>query len=323
MARALSGTTWYDEVTSATLTSGSLKEDVLNVITTISPTDTPFLSHIGRSRAISVVHIAPYDTLAARTTTGATEGASWTDAAIATPLRAVNYCQIFRQDWGISGTAEAVARYGMSSPYRYHLEKAMKQLANNVERSILMGVANIGTSSTSPIRYTGGLSVTDSANGGVLSSSVLHATGAAATFTQTELEGMLQKSWTYGGSPDAVYSGPYMKRGTILLWTTNTRNVEADTNALYGNVDVFDSFVGRVRWYLTRDMTDTSISTQPNTIACVQTDLFKFAVLREENIPLQRQGDQLRGTIITEGTLECRNPYGGAWCLTGLHGTLT
>jgi len=322
MARALTGMTWYDEVTSSTLTSGSLKEDVVNAITTISPVDTPMTSHRQRSRAISVVHIAPYDTLAARTTVGATEGASWTDTAVTTPVRAVNYCQIWRKDWGISGTAEAVARYGMTSPYRYYLEKALKELANNVERSLLTGVANIGTSSASPIRYAGGLAATDSTNGGVLAATQFYAPSSATTFTQARFETLLQYAWGQGATPDEVYVGPYMKRETLLKWTVNTRNVEADENALYGNVDVFDSFVGKTRWYLTRDLTDTSVSNQYNTIAAIQGDLFRFAVLREENIPLQRQGDQLRGTIITEGTLECRNPYGGAACITAVHDTV-
>ena len=310
--------TWYTEGDASNITTaGSLKEDIVDLIVTISPTDTPFVSHRQRSRAIQVIHIAPYDELAARSTAASSEGTSWVDTTPATPSRAVNYTQIWRKDWGVSGTQEAVAHYGMDSPYRYYLRKALKELANNIEASLLTCVGTI----TGP-RKVKGLAATSAGNGGVLSASVIYAPSTTSTFTENRFNTLCQTAWGYGADPDEVYVGPYLKRETLLKWTTNVRQVEADAMALYGNVDVYIGPFGKLRWYLSRDMTDTAASAQNNAIAVIQSDLFRFAVLREENIPLQRQGDQLRGTIITEGTLECRNPLGGALCLTAMHDTV-
>lgn len=324
MARALTGLLWYDEADSPdtpTTTSGSLKEDVVNAIVTVSPVDHPFLSHRPRTRAIQVIHISPWDELAARATTGATEGMSWVDTAVLTVRRAVNYCQIFRKDWGVSGTQEAVSHYGMGSPYRYYLRRTLKEVANNIETSLLNGVGSLGASGTA--RTVKGAAVTNSASGGVLNVTVFYTPAQSSTFTETRFNTLMQWGWSYGAEIDEVYSGPFTKRESIIRWTTNTRNVAADTLALYGNVDYYDTPFGKVRWYISRDIGDTAVSNQGNTVLCVQGDLFRFAVLREENIPLMRQGDQLRGTVIVEGTLECANPYGGSCSVTLVHDTVT
>jgi len=300
----------HDEITSGVL-KGSLRESVVDAIVTITPTDTPFLSHRPRTKCIQIIHVSPYDTLAAATNTGTTEGTSFSDATLIAPTRVENYTQIWRVDWGVSGTQEAVGHYGMDDPYRYYLKKALKLVANNMECALTKAAGTVGATN-----------VTRTCKGLVSATNVLNttfATATASTMTEAHFNTMCQAAWDNGAAIDEVYSGPYMKRATILTWTVNTRNVEADTLTLYGNVDVYVGPFGRLRWYLSRRMTENSSTHQTNDIAVIQGDLFRFAKLREENIPLHRTGDQLQGTVIVEGTLECANPYGGVYATNASH----
>lgn len=301
----------HDEITSGVL-GGSMKEDVVNAIVTIDPTDTPFVSHRRRTRAVQIIHVSPYDTLPARSTAGTTEGTSWADATLLAPTRFENYTQIWRQDWGLSGTYQAVAHYGMPNPYRYYLRKALKILANNVEAAMISSAGTVGA--TNAIRKVKGIL---SANATGPLSTFYDA--SASTMTESQFNTFCQTAWAEGASLDEVYSGPYMKRSTILTWTTNTRNVEADTMTLYGNVDVYVGPFGKLRWYLSRDVPEHAASQATDRIFVVQGDLFRFAVLREENIPLHRTGDQLQGTVIVEGTLESANPEGGILATNASH----
>lgn len=302
----------HDEITSGRPV-GSLKEDIVDAVNMISPTDHPFMVHRKQTRAIQIIHVNPYDALDSSRSTqsqGVTEGQTFIDTDPTPPSRLENYTQIWRKDWGISGTQQAVAHYGMSSPYRYYLRKALKEIGNYMENSLLKGQGTVGA--TNARRTVKGL---------VSATNVLSVSKdcTASTMTEDQFNTLCQLAWAEGANIDEVYCGPYMKRATLLSWTTNTRNVEADREILFGNVDVYVGPFGRLRWYMSRDMTETPGTPKTNDIAVIQGDLFRFAKLREENIPLNQNGDRLEGTIIVEGTLECANAKGGVYTTNASH----
>lgn len=93
---------------------GANREDLLDLISNISPYDTPFVTSAPKVRANGVLHQWLIDTLAATSTAGAIEGDDWTYTAYTTtrPSRLTNYTQIFRKDISVSETQRAVNSAG-------------------------------------------------------------------------------------------------------------------------------------------------------------------------------------------------------------------
>jgi hypothetical protein len=99
------------------------REDLSDVIYNISPTDTPIMSSIGKTKATAVYHEWQTDSLAAATTTNAlVEGATASEATLSPTSRLGNYTQIVGKTIMISGTLEAVDKAGRKS------EKALATL---------------------------------------------------------------------------------------------------------------------------------------------------------------------------------------------------
>jgi len=91
------------------------REDLTDVIYDISPTETPFMSSIGKTKATAVFHEWQTDSLSAATTNNAAvEGADASDATLSPTVRLGNYTQILQNllaNQGRSaGTTNSTAR---------------------------------------------------------------------------------------------------------------------------------------------------------------------------------------------------------------------
>ena len=87
---------------------GGLREDLLDVIVNISPTETPMLSGFKKSKANGTVHEWVTDTLGTATNTTVVEGADFSDPTLTARVRFSNYCQINREGFQVSDTLDAV-----------------------------------------------------------------------------------------------------------------------------------------------------------------------------------------------------------------------
>src|SRR6185312_524239 len=93
------------------------REDLVDEIYMISPTDTPFQAAIGKVKARAVLHEWLPDSL----------------AAVTPPSRASNRCQISYKDVIVSGTQDAVAKAGRKTEMVYQLMKRTKELRRDME----------------------------------------------------------------------------------------------------------------------------------------------------------------------------------------------
>ena len=85
------------------------REDLTDIIYDISPTETPFMSSVGKTKATAVYHEWQTDSLAAATTANAAvEGADATSATLAPTVRLGNYTQIIQKTVQVSGTLDTV-----------------------------------------------------------------------------------------------------------------------------------------------------------------------------------------------------------------------
>ena len=104
------------------------REDLIDVIYDISPTDTPFMSTVAKTSASNVYHEWQTDSLAAAATNAAVEGADASDATLSATTRVGNYTQISQKTIKISGTLESVDKAGRKSEKAYQLAKASKEI---------------------------------------------------------------------------------------------------------------------------------------------------------------------------------------------------
>ena len=140
-------------------TSAVKREDLLDVITNLKPTETQFFTGLKKSKAKSVYHEWPVDVYASVTNTSAdkktVEGADWGDGDMVSPTREGNYTQIIKEVWKISGTAQVIDTAGMSNPKAYYQAKAMINWKHKAEWSLIHGVKTAGNATTA--REMGGI----------------------------------------------------------------------------------------------------------------------------------------------------------------------
>ncbi len=105
------------------------REDLIDVIYNISPTETPFMSSIGKTKATAVYHEWQTDSLdAATTANAAVEGADASDATLSPTTRLGNYTQILQKTIKVSGTLDTVNKAGRKSEKAYQLAKASQEI---------------------------------------------------------------------------------------------------------------------------------------------------------------------------------------------------
>jgi len=206
-----------------------IREDLSNIIYDISPTDTPFMSNIGRDSASNTYFEWQTDALASASTTNAViEGADAGDADFTPTVRVANYTQISRKVISVSGTDDAVNHADMRTQMAYQQAKAAKELKRDMEAILTSNQAGVAGNSTSTARKTAGLPtwlITNSQANGATVSSMSGASGngypstawtslSTATdvaLTETMLKTAIQEVWTEGGDPSIFMVNAYNK----------------------------------------------------------------------------------------------------------------
>jgi hypothetical protein len=291
--------------------TGGAAEDILDLITQITPTDTPFLSRLGVSRAYASYHewLTDFLTTSGSTGNALVEGESALEAQLTDKTRYNNYTQISDRTFIISGTEEAVSHYGLDSQYSYQLEKAMKELKIKMEKLLLgNGTANSGAGASARIAK-GAMHFIASAGGNT-------ASGAASVSALTEsiYNTLAQAIYEDGGNPDTTFVNGFNKRRISAFASNNSRFLDMKNNKkLTGIISVYESDFGTQEIVLDRYL--MGISEMTNTGAdkgcglMVEMSKLKIAYLRKPfTNPLSTDGDRKKVQILTEYTLECLAP---------------
>ena len=134
--------TSYDQVGKA--------EDVSDIITDITPTDTPFFSMIKSEKVNARVFEWQEDSLASAANNAQVEGAAFSAGTLTATTMRTNNTQILSKVFEVSATADAVKTYGRAKETAYQMSKALKEIKRDLERAYI-GVDNAavtGNSST-------------------------------------------------------------------------------------------------------------------------------------------------------------------------------
>ena len=309
-----------------TYTSIGNREDLSDVIYSISPTDTPIMSSIGKTKATAVYHEWQTDSLAANTTANAlVEGATASDITVSPTTRLGNYTQIVGKTVMVSGTLEAVDKAGRKSEKAYQLAKVSSEIKRDMETII---TANQGQSAgnASTARTLGALlsyiksntSKNGTATTGVDPVTVGVSTrtdGTTRTFTEAMLKTVIASVFTNGGTPSTLFVSPAQKQVVSGFTGLAAQRYQVPTTGqatILAGADLYQSDFGVLsivpdRFMRTRD----ALILDPEYAA--------LAYLRPfQTNELARVGDAEKTQILAEFTLEVRNEaaHGGVFDLS-------
>lgn len=291
------------------------REDLTDVIYNISPTDTPFMTSVGKTKATAVYHEWQTDSLAAVNVSNAVvEGATASDATLSPSVRVGNRTQISQKTIKISGTLETINKAGRKSEKAYQLAKASSEIKRDMEAILLSNqVAAAGDASTA--RVLGGLQTWLSSNysGGTSGTAgnlgtTARVTGTDRAFTATILNTVIQSTYTNGGSPTILMVTPAQKvvASTFAGIATRFKDVPGNVQAAIINAaDVYVSDFGTIsivpnRFIPNADNDDTAFLLDPEMAA--------VAYLRPfQTNELAKTGDADVTQLLVEYTLEVRN----------------
>jgi hypothetical protein len=300
--------------TLTTQNAAHVREDLADIISMISPEETPFTSAIGKSKASQKTHEWLKDDLAAvNKDNAAVEGADAADSTLVTPVRLSNQCQIFTKTVSVSNTFEAVNTAGGKSELARQIMKASKELKRDQEAAYLSANPTAATGA----RKLGGaeawiksnaLHGTGGATAGYASGAVGAVTaGTGRAFTEAMLTTALQNAYTAGGNVTTIIAPPSLKAKIGTFTGGATKQAIADgKKTINVGVDIYNGDFGRQSVVASRFMTTS-------TVIAYDEELWRIATLRGvQKIELGVSGDSKKFQLVTETTLESLNESGNA-----------
>ena len=298
-----------------TFSAKGIREDLTDIIYNISPTQTPFMSSAGKTKALQTFHEWQTDSLAAAQTNNAQlqgDDVSTFDPATAT-TRLGNYTQILRKTVVISDTLDVVKKAGRNSEVSYQVAKKLKELKRDMEATLLNNQQRSAGSSTSAPQLAGIESwiVTNSSvgaggsNPAAADGTGLRTDGTQRAFTEALLKTVAGSSFDNSGDePELLMLGRFNKQVASTFVGNATRMNEADTGKLFASVDIYEYDFGSLKVVPNRFMRSRSA-------IIVNSDLWAVAFLRPVKIDdLAKTGDAEKKMIVTEMSLESRNEAG-------------
>lgn len=246
------------------------REDLSDIIYDISPTETPFMNSIGKTKADNTYTEWQTDALASADATNAVvEGDDVTADTYAATTRVGTYTQLMDKAVTVSNTANAVNTAGRKQELSYQMAKRSKELKRDIEARITGNYASSAGNSTAARTTAGALAWltsnvsrgTSGANGGFSSGTVSAATnGNTRTYTETLLKAVLKSVWDSGGNPTMVLTGSAAKQtASSFTGIADARRETGNKQArIIGAADVYVSDFGEVafvpdRFCSTRD----------------------------------------------------------------------
>jgi hypothetical protein len=250
--------------TNETHNASPLREHLQDALTSISTTETPFMSAIG-TKSVSNTYFewATVDLAAASTTNRVIEGESAPgNDAPTNALRLANYTQISDKVVEVSDTNEAVNGVGDAQRIAKQLAYKLKELKRDMETMVVgdNNAAVAGASGTA--RETASLSAFLRTNvdrgvggaSGTLSGTTEGYPNAAATdgtlraLTETMLKDVIASCWDEGAEPTLVLCGAGVKQKISSTFTGSaTKFKNVDDKKVVAAVDIYVSDFGQLQ----------------------------------------------------------------------------
>ena len=294
------------------------REDLTDVIYNIAPTETPFMSNIGRTKCSATTHEWQTDSLASAAVNQQLEGEDYDsaglDASVVT-TRLSNYTTISAKTLIISGTHESVLKAGRKSEIAYQVAKKGKELKRDIEFSLSQVQAPVASTGTTT-RKTRALESWMSSNVSSGTSYALHGStfvitdGTQRDLTEAMAKSAIQSAWTSGGDPEMMLCGAVNKQNISSQFsgiaTMYREQSGTGPGTIIGAADIYVSDFGELKVVPSRFSRD-------RTISIIQKDMWAVAYLRPFKVyDLAKTGDAEKRLLLSEWTLESRNEAASA-----------
>ncbi|WP_454916543.1 DUF5309 domain-containing protein [Xanthobacter sediminis] len=310
--------------TQLTTTSVGNREELSDVVSRITPEDTPIYSDISKGTCKSVHPEWDTDALRPPAENIHPEGDEYAYDAITPPKRLGNYTQIFRDSFIISRTQETVDEAGNVQKRRYQKLKTGVALRKDVELAIVANNAAVAGATrefgslptwieTNVSRGSGGANGGFDINTGL---TIAADDGTQRAFTQALLDDVMKQGYEAGADFRNVYVSPYVK--SVFVTFMSNSNVapfryavtDGDRNSIIANADIYEGPYGKVFIKPNRVMA-TNAGVARNAFA-LDTSKVSFLWLRKlaEDTDVTRTGDADKCVIVGEGTLKVSNEAG-------------
>lgn len=218
------------------------RDGLLDVLTYISPTDSPLFSTLSRKNVSSTYVEWLTQALPSATSNAAIEGAAWSAGSVTARVRTGNYCQILRKCYTISRTQNNADKAAVADEISEQKKLAMLNLVRDIEYAILNGTGNSGSSAAA--RELKGIrswiSTTNETGSG----------SGNEALSEEMFNDCLAAIKAQNGNPTDVYVNAFQKR-TISRFKGREGNVtvmdQASANAVHSVVDMFYGDFGSLK----------------------------------------------------------------------------
>ena len=251
--------------TNQTYSVTTIKEDIQEGLVSISPTETPFMTAIGKgTRNVDNTYFewAEVDLASPSSTNRVVEGESAPgNDAPTNAKRLGNYTQISDKVVEVSDTANKVNGVGDAQTTAKQIAYKLKELKRDMETMLLDNVAaSAGTASAARASAGLGAFLTTNVNrgsggaSGTLSGTTAGYPNAAATdgtlraLTETMLKGVIASCWDNGAEPTLVLCGSGVKQKISSTFTGISTAYREDTaKKVTAAIDVYVSDFGELQ----------------------------------------------------------------------------
>ena len=290
-----------------------IREDLSDIITNISPEETPFYTKSSKTKARNTLVEWQTDSLRASAANAHIEGDATTAEARSATTRLGNYTQIFKNAVVVPDTDEGLDKAGRAREVAYQTLKIAKEQKLDIEKALFDNNARAAGNSTTARELAGApawlTSNTDfGANEGANptgdgTDARTDETTTLIAFSQARFDGVMQSIWANGGNPDTVYLSAFQMNVALGFTGNNNQRsaVQAGDERVIKSLAVYVTPWGTIEFMPSRE-------NRSRDVFIMQDDMWEVATLRPtKNVALAKTGDNTTRQVITELTLCAKN----------------
>jgi hypothetical protein len=309
-----------------TYRSVGIREDLIDVIYNIAPTDTPFVSNVDSGTAKGTFHEWQKDTLAAPEDSPVPEGADASPGVLDPTVRLGNYCQINEKTFVISGSDLVADNAGRGVEMAYQEAKKGLELRKDIEYTIVnVNKARAAGAGNNPgaadAREAGTVKawITTNTNHGANEGADPIGDGtnarvdevtALVTFDEAKLEDVIDKIYLSGGNPDIIMANTQQKRiiSSTFRGSADEHHGDVMDKRVINAVDFYESDYGVMAIVPNRYM-------RQREVYVLDSDMWSVDYYRPFTTePLAKTGDNEKKQMIAEWTLTSREEASSGGC---------
>jgi hypothetical protein len=290
-----------------------IREDLSDIITNISPEETPFYTKCRKTSASNTLVEWQTDALRSSAANAHIEGDDTTADAAAATSRLNNRTQIFKNAVTVPDTDEGLDKAGRAQEIAYQTLKIAKEQKLDIEKALFDNNAKVAGSAT-VARELAGAPVWLTSNTDFGANEGADATGDGTdartdetttliAFSQARFDGVMQSIWENGGKPDTVYLSAFQMNVALGFTGNNNQRsaVQAGDERVIKSLAVYVTPWGTIEFMPSRE-------NRSRDVFIMQDDMWEVATLRPtKNIELAKTGDATKRQVVTELTLCAKN----------------